>query len=76
MSILLFTRFYLNSASGHRKGANYNNLFQKHHLTVKQTLRYKWYNADPRKPTPFSGRALHVISKFKIKQLEGDSNSS
>ena len=77
MSILLFTRLiYLNSASGHRKGANHNNLFQRHHLTLKQTLRHKWYNADPRKPTPFSGRALHVISKFTITQLEGDSNSS
>ena len=75
MSILLSTRLiYLNSASGHRKGANYNNLFQRHHLTLKQTLRHKWYNADLRKPTAISGRALHVISKFKIKHFFPNNN--
>ena len=75
MSILLSTRLiHLNSASGHRKGANYNNLFQRHHLTLKQTLRHKWYNADLRKPTAISGRALHVISKFKIKHFFPNNN--
>ena len=75
MSILLSIRLiYLNFASGHRKGANYNNLFQRDHLTLKQTLRHKWYNADLRKPTAISGRALHVISKFKIKHFFPNNN--
>ena len=50
MSILLFTRvFYMNTTSGHSKGANLNNLLQKHLLILKQTLGHKRYNADPRK---------------------------
>ena len=79
MSLLLFIKMFYNTASGRlievgrsiKVQRKLEYLLQKHHLILKQTRGHKRYNAGPRKAPPFSGRALHVILKFKINQLQG-----
>ena len=69
----------MNITSGHSKGANKNNLLQKHLLILKQTLGHKRYNADPRK-APHLVEELCILSgapnvnfrKISVRKMIGD----